>query len=100
METVRGIKEKCMEEKGALAWLHKSTKEYRFRVGMLTVIEIVNSVHSEEWMNRMTSDTVICADGMTDILPGFAGMLIRLKQFVFEDGHVVEAHASKGENDE
>lgn len=146
-----------MEEKGALAWLHKSTKEYRFRVGMLTVIEIVismlgvgyalvmkqmvdcavakrmdgfvtgiigfsllvilqlvfriisrqmseavrssmentfkmnlfaalfnkeyssvNSVHSEEWMNRMTSDTVICADGMTDILPGFAGMLIRL----------------------
>lgn len=29
-------------------------------------------------MNRLTSDTVVCADGMTDILPGFLGMLIRL----------------------
>lgn len=38
----------------------------------------VSSKHSEEWMNRLTSDTVICADGMTDILPGFLGMLIRL----------------------
>ena len=29
-------------------------------------------------MNRLTSDTVVCADGMTDILPGFFGMMIRL----------------------
>ena len=38
----------------------------------------VSLKHSEEWMNRLTSDTVVCADGMTDILPGFLGMLIRL----------------------
>lgn len=38
----------------------------------------VNSVHSEEWMNRMTSDTAVCAGGMTDILPGFMGMLVRM----------------------
>ena len=38
----------------------------------------VSVVHSEEWMNRMTSDTVICANGMTDLLPGFAGMTVRM----------------------
>ena len=38
----------------------------------------VSLKHSEEWMNRLTSDTVVCADGMTDILPGLLGMMIRL----------------------
>ena len=38
----------------------------------------VNATHSEEWMNRLTSDTAICANGMTDIVPGFLGMMIRL----------------------
>lgn len=40
--------------------------------------EQVSRVHSEEWMNRMTSDTAVCAGGMTDILPEIAGMLVRL----------------------
>lgn len=38
----------------------------------------VSAVHSEEWMNRMTSDTSVCAGGMTDIVPGFTGMLVRM----------------------
>lgn len=38
----------------------------------------VSALHSEEWMNRMTSDTQICANGMADILPGVLGMLVRL----------------------
>ena len=38
----------------------------------------VSATHSEEWMNRLTSDTAVCAGGMTDILPGFLGMMIRL----------------------
>ena len=38
----------------------------------------VSAIHSEEWMNRLTSDTVICAGGVTDIIPGFLGMTIRL----------------------
>ena len=38
----------------------------------------VTAIHSGEWMNRLTSDTVVCANGMTDILPGFIGMMIRL----------------------
>lgn len=38
----------------------------------------ISATHSEEWMNCLTSDTVICANGMTDLLPGFLGMLLRL----------------------
>lgn len=38
----------------------------------------VSATHSGEWMNRLTSDAVVVADGMTQILPGVAGMLVRL----------------------
>lgn len=38
----------------------------------------VSAVHSEEWMNRMTSDATICSNGMTDIFPGFLGMMMRM----------------------
>lgn len=38
----------------------------------------VTAVHSGQWMNRLTSDTVIVADGLTDILPDLAGMAARL----------------------
>lgn len=38
----------------------------------------VSRIHSGELMNRMTSDTVVVANGMTGILPGLSGMLIRL----------------------
>lgn len=38
----------------------------------------VTAVHSGEWMNRLTSDTVVVADGVTQILPGVTGMLVRL----------------------
>ena len=29
----------------------------------------VTAVHSGEWLNRLTSDTVICANGVVEILP-------------------------------
>lgn len=38
----------------------------------------VSTVHSGEWMNRLTSDTIIVADGLTQILPGTVGMLVKL----------------------
>ena len=38
----------------------------------------VTHIHSGEWMNRLTSDTVVVADGLTQILPGAAGMAVRL----------------------
>ena len=38
----------------------------------------VCAVHSGEWMNRLTNDTVVVANGYVEILPGLAGMLVRL----------------------
>jgi len=38
----------------------------------------VTATHSGEWMNRMTSDTSVVANGMTHILPGLAGTLARM----------------------
>lgn len=38
----------------------------------------VTAVHTGEWMNRLTSDTVVVADGMTQILPHLGGILVRM----------------------
>lgn len=38
----------------------------------------VTAVHSGEWLNRLTSDTAVVANGLTDILPGLCGMAVRL----------------------
>lgn len=38
----------------------------------------VSSVHTGEWLNRLTNDTKQVADALTDIIPGIAGMTIRM----------------------
>lgn len=38
----------------------------------------VMSIHSGEWMNRLTSDTVVVTNGIIDILPGLTGLVTRL----------------------
>ncbi|MBP3272671.1 MAG: ABC transporter ATP-binding protein [Ruminococcus sp.] len=38
----------------------------------------VSAVHSGEWMNRLTNDTQVIANAMTDIVPGVSGMVIKL----------------------
>ena len=38
----------------------------------------VTAIHSGEWMNRLTSDTVVVARGVTQIVPELVGMLVRL----------------------
>lgn len=38
----------------------------------------VTSVHSAEWMNRLTSDTVVVSTGLTEIVPGIAGMTAKM----------------------
>ena len=38
----------------------------------------VTSVHSAEWMNRLTSDTVVVSTGLTEIVPGIAGMVAKM----------------------
>lgn len=39
---------------------------------------VVTATHSGEWLNRMTSDTVVVANAVTQILPGISGTLVRL----------------------
>lgn len=38
----------------------------------------VTATHSGEWLSRLTSDTVVVAGGIVDILPNLGGMLARL----------------------
>lgn len=38
----------------------------------------VTATHSGEWMNRLTSDTVVVAGGVTQIVPGLIGMSVRM----------------------
>lgn len=61
----------------------KSTLENRFKQNLFSNLlngdyASVTQIHSGEWMNRLTSDTVHAAEGMTQILPGVAGMGVKL----------------------
>lgn len=61
----------------------KSTYENLFKSRLFDVLlertyEDVTAVHSGEWMNRLTSDTTVVADGLTSILPGVAGMMVKM----------------------
>jgi len=38
----------------------------------------VTVTHSGEWLNRLTSDTVVVSDGVATILPGVTGMVVRM----------------------
>lgn len=38
----------------------------------------IRAIHSAEWMNRLTNDTKIAADGMSHVLPNFCEMSARL----------------------
>ena len=38
----------------------------------------ISSVHSGEWLNRLTNDTVVVANGYVEIVPGLAGMVVKL----------------------
>ena len=38
----------------------------------------VGAVHSGEWLNRLTNDTVVVANDYVEIVPGLAGMAVKL----------------------
>ncbi|MBP5166352.1 MAG: ABC transporter ATP-binding protein [Oscillospiraceae bacterium] len=38
----------------------------------------VSAVHSGEWLNRLTNDAKVAADGYAEIVPGLAGMAVKL----------------------
>lgn len=53
-------------------------KEQEYKWLMEKDYEQVTATHTGEWINRLTSDTVVVADGITDILPGLAFMVAKL----------------------
>lgn len=60
-----------------------ATVENRFKHRLFSALltgdyASVAVVHSGEWMNRLTSDTTVVAGGVTQIVPGLIGMLVRL----------------------
>ncbi len=70
----------------AVRWLNelsRATLENAFKQRLTDNIlrkqySSVSSVHTAEWMNRLTNDAAVVADGCTDILPGLTGTAVRL----------------------
>lgn len=51
----------------------------RLFAGLLThSYGVVTATHSGEWMNRLTSDTVVVSEGFATIVPGVAGMATKM----------------------
>ena len=69
-----------------IRWLHalagtniENTLKKRLMQQILTRdYAAVSAVHSGEWMNRMTSDTAVVANGCLNILPGLVSTVVRL----------------------
>ncbi len=53
-------------------------KERLIRYLLIRNFAAVEAVHSGEWLNRLTNDTVVVANGYTEILPGIAGMSVKI----------------------
>ncbi len=58
--------------------MENQLKERLFSALLKKDYAAVTAVHSGEWMNRLTSDTVVVTDGLVQIVPGVAGMLARM----------------------
>ena len=61
----------------------KSTMENCFKERLFSSLlnrdyASVMAMHSGEWMNRLTSDTVAVSDGLSLILPNVAGMIVKM----------------------
>ena len=69
-----------------IRWLNelgKASFENSFKLRLIENIlhrsyTAVSSVHSGEWMNRLTNDAKLVAEGYIEILPGLFGMLVQL----------------------
>ena len=66
-----------------LTELSKATLENTFKGRLMDTLLHrdylrVSAVHSGEWLNRLSNDTKVVADACVDILPGLAGMVVKL----------------------
>lgn len=58
--------------------LENTFKRRLFRQLLRKDYAAVSAVHSAEWLNRLTNDAVVVANSMVEILPGLAGMSVKL----------------------
>ncbi len=58
--------------------LENAYKNRLFSILLTKDFSAVSQTHSGEWVNRLTSDTVVVADAITHILPGITGMIIKM----------------------
>lgn len=58
--------------------VENGVKHHFFGVLLHRSFASVTQVHTGEWMNRLTSDTVVVADGIAQILPHLGGILVRV----------------------
>lgn len=61
----------------------KSAFENRFKYRLFDTLlkkdySAISATHSGEWMNRLTSDTTVVAEGLATIVPGVAGMAVKI----------------------
>ncbi len=66
-----------MEEKSR-ASLENLFKERLLKSILYKDFAAVSAVHSGEWLNRLTNDSVVVSTNLVDILPGISGMTVKL----------------------
>lgn len=72
--------------RAVIRWLEelaRASLENLFKQRLLSNIFLkdfgtVSAVHSGEWLNRLTSDTVVVSHNSVEILPGLAGMTVKM----------------------
>ncbi len=65
-------------EEHTRALLENQVKGRLFGALLKSEYAFVTAVHSGEWMNRLTGDTALVANGLTEILPRLLGTVVRL----------------------
>jgi len=63
--------------------LENCFKQRLFRTILTRDYTAVSAVHSGEWMNRLTNDTVVAANGCVEIVPELTGMIVKLVSALF-----------------
>lgn len=60
------------------ATLENTLKERLFSHLLSREFADVTSVHTAQWMNRLTSDTVVVAGGVAQIIPNLGGLVVKM----------------------
>ena len=72
--------------RAVVRWLEESSRSAVENIYKSRLFEVllkkdyasVTDIHSGEWLNRLTSDTQVTANGMVEILPGILGMAVKM----------------------